>query len=929
VGDLLDAARRRAGDASGPVRMPKAGGGPASPDVFARVIRDADEAALRSDGPTALALYQTALEMRPGDPLAIVPLVRLATLLREPEPLAALALGQLRAAEAAGDGPAKAEAYEMLARIDRELRSDDGSAQVALESALSADPTRVDLMHRLERVYTLSDQIGELLRLRRAEVDQIPTELAMDRAAMLMDTASLAERDQRPDGELAEIYRSAAAADPKRRLALHHLESILRRSGASEELAALEEQIAAYFEGDPRSQAAFYTRAGETLTELGQIDAAVQKFGKAEAVSPGHVPALEGWRQAALKGQLWIDVADAATRQANASSEPEARAALHHFAGVVLMDKALVGDKAMESFRRALDADPGHRDSFLRLRILLDEDGNHDELAILLEKRLEHEPPGPSKTEIHRALANLLRNFIDDRDGAKKHYREILATDANDLRAHAAIADIAWEQGAWQEAADALVARARLERDPEILKTLCFRLGLIYADRLVDVPMALRAFQRALTYQPDDEATLVRLADLATQAGEWKLALGACERLVKNEQDPDKRAQHLHRVARIFKQGFGDLKRAERALNLALDGAPTSDDALSELVKFYREAGDMTSVRVHLNRVAGTMRVRASSDPKDGVAYRVISRAMAARAAVGVDGSLPIARAAAELAQLFGAAGDPERLLLEQPPHIDLAPLLRPEADDVLFPRTVQIELRQLFTLLGDRLAKHVGIDLRAYGVGRGDRLRARDSSVASQAQDVATALGFGEIDVYVSSKLPYAMAAEPTSPASLVLGQSIAQLDSRAIRFAAGSALKLVQSHLAIAARMPADDLGVLVVALVRLFQTEFPAGGLDEGAIAAQMQKLRRLIPTGLAGELRPYAFAIDPHAFSHVDLARDLRVAGLRAGLIASGSLTAGLNILAGQAQTDVPSFLADPVAQGLVSFALSEDHAALAR
>ncbi|HEX5058092.1 MAG TPA: hypothetical protein VFV99_01975, partial [Kofleriaceae bacterium] len=406
-------------------------------------------------------------------------------------------------------------------------------------------------------------------------------------------------------------------------------------------------------------------------------------------------------------------------------------------------------------------------------------------------------------------------------------------------------------------------------------------------------------------------------------------ALGACERLVKNETDPDKRAMHLHRVARIFRAGFGDMKRAERALNLALDGAPTNDEALSELVKFYRDAGDMTSVRVHLNRVAGTMRVRAGNDPKDGIAYRVISRAMAARAAVGVDGSQPIARAAAELATLLGSAGDPERMLLDAPSHIDLAPLLRTEADDVLFPRSVQTELRQLFTLLGDRVAKHVGVDLRAYGVGRGDRLRARDSSVASHAQDVATGLGFGEIDVYVSAKQPYAMSAEPTSPVSLVIGQSIAQLDSRSIRFAAGAALKLAQTHLAIAARLPSDELGVLVVGLLRMFIPDFPAQGLDEGAIAAQSQKLKRLIPTGLASELRPFAFAIDPLTFQRVDLSRDLRVAGLRAGLIAAGSLMAGLNILAAREQTDVPSFLADPVAQGLVSFALSEDHASVAR
>jgi lipopolysaccharide biosynthesis regulator YciM len=280
----------------------------------------------------------------------------------------------------------------------------------------------------------------------------------------------------------------------------------------------------------------------------------------------------------------------------------------------------------------------------------------------------------------------------------------ILESDPNDLRAHAAIADIAWEQGNWQDAADALMSRARLEREPEVLKTLCFRLGLIYADRLVDVPMALKAFQRALSYQPDDQQTLARLADLATQAGEWKLALGACERLVKNETEPDVRAQHLHRVAKIFREGFGDQKRAERALNLALDGAPTNDEALQAVINFYREARDITSVRVHLNRVAGAMRARVQKDPKDGIAYRVISRAMMARAATNLPGSRPIARAAAELSELLGTAGETEQKLVVEAHAPDLSLLTRPEADEVLFPRGVQLELRQMFQLLGDRI---------------------------------------------------------------------------------------------------------------------------------------------------------------------------------------------------------------------------------
>jgi hypothetical protein len=172
-------------------------------------------------------------------------------------------------------------------------------------------------------------------------------------------------------------------------------------------------------------------------------------------------------------------------------------------------------------------------------------------------------------------------------------------------------------------------------------------------------------------------------------------------------------------------------------------------------------------------------------------------------------------------------------------------------------------------------------------------------------------------------------MVAEATSPVSLVIGSSIANSGGDAIRFAAGSALKLAQAMLAIPARLPIDELGVLTVALLRLFQPEFPGLGVDPDAVASQLQKLKRLIPTSLMNELKPYALAVDAQRFNHRELARDLRVAGLRAGLVASGSLMAGLRILSGANEAELSSFLADPVAQGLVVFALGEDHAAVAR
>jgi len=160
-------------------------------------------------------------------------------------------------------------------------------------------------------------------------------------------------------------------------------------------------------------------------------------------------------------------------------------------------------------------------------------------------------------------------------------------------------------------------------------------------------------------------------------------------------------------------------------------------------------------------------------------------------------------------------------------------------------------------------------------------------------------------------------------------LGSNIDKTNVSSLGFAAGGALKLAQASLAIPARLPTDELGVLVVALLRLFQPEFPLDDVDADAVAVQAQKLRRLIPNGLMNELKPFALAIDAQRFRHTDLSRDLKVAGLRAGLVASGSVLAGLRILSSQVGAELPGFLADPVAQGLIAFALGEDHAVVAR
>ena len=287
----------------------------------------------------------------------------------------------------------------------------------------------------------------------------------------------------------------------------------MQRAGASEELADIQTKIARYFE-DPHTEAAFLTRAGETLARLGNASAAVTRFTEAVEAVPDYEPALVGWHEASLRGALWKELAEVVTRQANLSRDPDESAALHHLAGVVLMDRAKSPEQAIAALHRVTVRGAASLDAFVRLRMLLGTASKRDDLAALLRGRLEHERDPAAQLELHRALAE---HYFAVEEGASRktslrHYRAILAIDPWDVRAHAAIADIGIAQLDWEAATEAVIARLALERDENVLYSLHFRIAGIYAER--DRAQAARYFEAALTYRPDDPAARSGLARL-------------------------------------------------------------------------------------------------------------------------------------------------------------------------------------------------------------------------------------------------------------------------------------------------------------------------------------------------------------------------------------------------------------------------------
>src|SRR5690606_2070299 len=137
------------------------------------------------------------------------------------------------------------------------------------------------------------------------------------------------------------------------------------------------------------------------------------------------------------------------------------------------------------------------------------------------------------------------------------------------------------------------------------------------------------------------------------------------------------------------------------------------------------------------------------------------------------------------------------------------------------------------YRALDERIAKHVGIDLRRYGVGRAERLAASDP-VTGVFQEVASELKIGEGEVYVSRSQPRIALAEPSSPVAVVIGEALLTSDRPAqLRFLAGRCLKLVVAGLAVPSNLSARAFGLLTAGLIRQFHPDFGAGGLDASAV------------------------------------------------------------------------------------------------
>lgn len=459
----------------------------------------------------AIRAYRKALELDPKNTEIHDALERL---LRQQDDPAAL-VEVLRSQLARNEDPDKAPI--LMAKIgdvlDRELGDLDGAIEMFVE-VLEKAPNNVPALSSLDDLYRRKEDFEKqaqiLARLETAHEDPETLAELMTRRARLLDEkldkkeeaadAYLEVLAREPDhGDVAEALARLASQDVAALRIAKALEPLYAQQGhAARQLEMLE--VIAQKDDDPAVRRNAAQRATHLAEErLSDSNAALRLASMAMGLSPSSEEAQKTvLRLATATGQLEQAAGTFEEIIARDDLPPDVLSQLSTSLGD-LYDGGL-GDqsKAIELYQKAVNADGSNAAAIAALERLLGAESRWQELAELLEERIENSDDKAAKIQLGLSVASIRDEHLEDLEGATKAYRDVLALEPKESTALSKLAEALERQERHRELVGVL-DRMRDATDDEAVRAATeVKVGDVLRTELNEPKEAVARYEQAL-----------------------------------------------------------------------------------------------------------------------------------------------------------------------------------------------------------------------------------------------------------------------------------------------------------------------------------------------------------------------------------------------------------------------------------------------
>ncbi len=457
---------------------------------------------------------------------------------------------------------------EMLLRVARVYEEELGQAEKAIATyrrVVEADAENRDAIYALDRLYQGAEMWMELADVLRREIRLAQNDQEI--VSLQFRLGQLYEQNLKDVDNAIEVYREILVSDPTHGPTLAALELVFAEGVKQLEVAAILEPL---------------YRVAEQWEKLVKIhEVQLEKLAGAEE----RMQMMQ--RIAEIHEHKLVDQPSAFIWWAQALRETP----INELAG----DEVERLAKACHTF---------------------------DDLVQVYAQILEERNESDVQRVIQLKLARVYEEELHDNQKAEESHLQVLAIDARDEKALAALDRIYTQSQNWAELADILTRRIGVTTATEEIVELYFRLGRVYADALDDMPQAVAAYANILETDSRNRRALEALEQVYFKSESWAELFGIYEKMVDIAPGDEGMAECYMRMAKIASDGLGQRDKAADLWGRVVDLKGEDPIALAALADLYEHAEQWRELVDVLERT-----VRITDYPQDQIPlYRRLGR---------------------------------------------------------------------------------------------------------------------------------------------------------------------------------------------------------------------------------------------------------------------------------------------------------------
>lgn len=497
---------------------------------------------------------------------------------------------------AALDEPSEIAATKLRIGALNEQMQDTQRAAQTYREVIEIEPTNLQGLRGLARVYEALEQWPELVKVLEGELEVVTTE--RERIDILMQLAHIHEEQFRKPDIASARLEQVLEIDPNHEEAYFALERCYRKLRQWVELINVyERHISATL--DRKTKVDLYAAIAQVYAdEIEDTDKAIDAYRNIVDLDDTNLPALEALSKLYDKAGDASQSIDYMTRVAELTQDTKQRVESFYKIGKALDEK--LGDRvsAQDRYEMALDLDPSHLPTLGALRQIAMDNADYDKAARYIDQEQSYTPAPRQRARLLVELGRLREEMLGDHDSAVLAWEASQEADPENEESAMPLADEYITREAWDRAEPLLdtLTRKAGKRDRGEQHTLYNKLGMVTA-KLGKDDKSFKAYSAAHQLDLTDQSTIRGLAEVTFRLKDWAASLTNFQKVLTSlgEDENSERAEVYYKLGCI-KREQGQAKQAINNFEKALGVDATHRPTLEALVGIYYDLKDWKQV---------------------------------------------------------------------------------------------------------------------------------------------------------------------------------------------------------------------------------------------------------------------------------------------------------------------------------------------